>query len=325
MSLIFDALRQQGTQSTQKPTRHGSIVTPHHRPLTWGLAAILLLLVFLGSIFWQDVNRYATHWPSTIRESLSKISTSEADSASEPNRSAQNGTIKHTLAPPLAGVTVESSASAHDTPAASSKASHQSRLSSTTLAQQASTSHTVRKASTETLPTTPSTPTPETPPATPAPAAQQPAVATDTSRSTPTATPTNAAAEAPVTTATPSTSKISPAELFSTFNVALGASQLPKAKAVIERARDSLGDSHLIVARLQGYYCMQADCPEQARQAYTTILSRLPRDREAGYNLAILDWQANRRTAAFDRVHALLAQYPEDQSLQALKRRMGAQ
>ncbi|MCQ4241638.1 tetratricopeptide repeat protein [Stutzerimonas stutzeri] len=130
--------------------------------------------------------------------------------------------------------------------------------------------------------------------------------------------------EKPVTVDVSLSAVADPATLFVAFNAALAADQLPQAHAVIGEARLALGDSHLMVARMEGYYCMIAQCLQQARQAYATILTRLPQDREAGYNLAVLDWKAGHQAEARKRVRTLLAQHPGDEQLRALQRLMGA-
>lgn len=93
----------------------------------------------------------------------------------------------------------------------------------------------------------------------------------------------------------------------------------PQAAALLAQAQAQLGAEHLLVARMEGYYCMRADCESRARQAYERVLYRLPDDREAGYNLALLELQAGQLEAASTRLRRLQQVYPGDAALRELQ------
>lgn len=275
MSMVFDALRQQGTQTTQEPTALGSVITPggwRLQVIAWVLLCLAVLLaVFLG----LNDKRVAPFVPPA------EVAVPEAEQA--------------------------------DLVTPSPEPLHVSRLPGDALARLAESAppSTTAGAESPAILSAPRTPVVEAPSA----VARMPVSQVETVLPEPAPPPVMVEVSAPA---------VDPAALFAAFHAELAAERLPQAEAVIERARRALGDSHLMVSRMQGYYCMRADCPERARQAYSAILSRLPRDHEAGYNLAVLDWQGGQHTEARKRVRALLAQHPGDEALRALQRLMGA-
>ena len=302
MSLVFDALRQHGTHPTQAPTQLGSVVTPGQRRWRWGLVVGLVCVAVAGLFLWEHFYAAERIAPRNVSAAL-PVQPSAPTVSSAPQEVVVVDIALPTPTPTPTPTPPEAQAQA---PAPSSG----SRLPGDALARLAATASVIEVA-----------------------AVSQPEVAAvgeiDTtvpaleSEPEPRLEP-KPEAELSMVVETAPPAEVNPAELFAAFNAALSAGQLPQAEEVIERARAALGESHLIVARMQGYYCMRADCPAQARQAYSTILARLPRDREAGYNLAVLDWQAGQHAEAAKRVRALLAQYPADDALRALQRQMGA-
>ena len=301
MSLVFDALRQQGTQTTQAPTEAGSVVTPSRRRLLWAFSVLLLCLTGVLLITWTAVGDNAgAVEPSAPTEPLVAPLVQE------------NAEINiKTLPEPAHGSRLPDDALVRIAEAAPTSASIAVSPSDTALLAASADSAPV----TEPVLEPATAPIPTQTPVGAAPASTQQLTVDK---------PETALTELDKTPVDDAKSPINPADLLMAFNAALGAGQLSQAEEVLERARLALGNTHLIVARMQGYYCMRADCPEQARQAYSTILSRLPRDREAGYNLAVLDWQAGRRDEAHRRVRTLLSQHPGDEALRALQRQMGA-
>lgn len=107
--------------------------------------------------------------------------------------------------------------------------------------------------------------------------------------------------------------------LLNRFNTAMLDGQTEQAAELLEQARKKLGAEHLMVLRLQGYYCMQNHCNGQAQQAYQTILAQLPNDKEAGYNLAVLEGRNGQLAQALTRVTQLLQHHPDDNALRALQ------
>ena len=108
-------------------------------------------------------------------------------------------------------------------------------------------------------------------------------------------------------------------QLLNRFNTAMSGGQTEQAAQLLEGARKKLGAEHLMVLRLQGYFCMQNNCNEQAQQAYQTLLAQLPNDKEAGYNLAVLEGRSGQLAQALVRVNQLLQHHPDDNALRALQ------
>lgn len=283
MSLVFDALRQQGTQPTQEPTAFGSVVTQGGAPcLPWISAGVLLCLTILATVFLEGF-----HLSDRTAEPL--VSKVAEVAIIEPQPQTQPAPLSVSRLPEDALVRLAQSA---PVPAV--------------VAVEPSEPLIVASAPVDTEPSVKGqSPVPQGDAALPGVILPAPE-------------------EKPVTVDVSLSAVADPATLFVAFNAALAADQLPQAHAVIGEARLALGDSHLMVARMEGYYCMIAQCLQQARQAYATILTRLPQDREAGYNLAVLDWKAGHQAEARKRVRTLLAQHPGDEQLRALQRLMGA-
>ncbi len=287
MSLVFDALRQQATHPTQEPTALGSVVTPGGAPrLPWVFAGVLLCLAILWAVFFRDFNPVER----AVEPSVSKVAeVATIAPQPQPQPQPQPAPLSVSRLPEDALVRLAQSA---PVPVLVSVEPSEPLI--------------VPSASVDTEPSVKGqSPVPQSDAALPGVILPAPE-------------------EKPVTVDVSLSAVADPATLFVAFNAALAADQLPQAHAVIGEARLALGDSHLMVARMEGYYCMIAQCLQQARQAYATILSRLPQDREAGYNLAVLDWKAGHQAEARKRVRTLLAQHPGDEELRALQRLMGA-
>jgi len=281
MSLVFDALRQQGTQPTQEPTALGSVVTPGGATrLPWISAGVLLCLTILATVFLEAfylADRTAEPPVSNVAE-VTTIASQAQPPALSVSRLPEDALVRLAQSAPVPAV----------------------------VAVEPSEPLIVASAPVDTEPSVKGqSPVPQGDAALPGVILPAPE-------------------EKPVTVDVSLSAVADPATLFVAFNAALAADQLPQAHAVIGEARLALGDSHLMVARMEGYYCMIAQCLQQARQAYATILTRLPQDREAGYNLAVLDWKAGHQAEARKRVRTLLAQHPGDEQLRALQRLMGA-
>lgn len=132
-------------------------------------------------------------------------------------------------------------------------------------------------------------------------------------------------APAPLTQKPPLSSIPSAAErvdqrqLLHRFNAAMSSEQTEQAAEILEDARKTLGPEHLMVLRMAGYYCVQQNCSDQARQAYQAILALLPGDKEAGYNLAVIEGRNGQLSQAHERVRQLLQNHPDDKALRSLQ------
>lgn len=284
MSLIFDALRHDPGQPVREPTRTGSVVSGKGHSVLWLIvAACMLVLVALVSMRLPDAH--------------------SGHPLAEPSAQAAPGLAGAGETPPRLSGEVLTRPAGTAAPSAS--------VASRGPAQVPASSAASRRAA---LPETPADPRPAPSPTLPVDRAVAGEGASRSSTHVFSASGGRDASrpEAP--------SPVSPAVLLSAFNGAMADGQRERARALLHQARLALGDEHLLVARMEGYYCMRADCVERARRAYTAILSRLPHDREAGYNLALIDWQAARTGAARERIRGLLVHYPSDEALRALQR-----
>lgn len=123
----------------------------------------------------------------------------------------------------------------------------------------------------------------------------------------------------PVSSNQAATEQVDQRQLLNRFNTAMSGGQTEQAAELLEDARKKLGTGHLMVLRMQGYYCVQQNCNEQAQQAYQSILAQLPSDKEAGYNLAVLEGRNGQLAQAHARVNQLLQHHPDDKALRALQ------
>lgn len=123
----------------------------------------------------------------------------------------------------------------------------------------------------------------------------------------------------PVISNPSSAERVEQRQLLQRFNTAMAGGHPEQAAKLLEQARNTLGPKHLMVLRMSGYYCLQQNCNEQAQHAYQAILALLPSDKEAGYNLAVLEGRNGQLSQALGRVNQLLQNHPDDQALRALQ------
>lgn len=305
MSLVFDALRRAAPGDVQEPTRAGSVTvaTRRWRPLG-GITLGLLCMALVLSALWlrqTDVPQGAATVAGEVQEPAA---------------------VPIPLPLPLphkAEIVVPTGSAVPRLQAADSQP-----VSAAASAGEREPPRNTRPAGTSAATVATRQPVPATPAAT---REGEAATGRDTPSRQPSPVAVAVAAAQPPAEASAGTQPangtvppMSAEALLAAFGEAMRNGQLAQADTYLEHARQMLGHQHLLVVRMEGYYCMQADCAERARQAYLSILARLPQDREAGYNLTILDWRAGKLEAARVRARSLLAQYPADQELNALLR-----
>lgn len=284
MSLVFDALRQQATPATQSPTAAGSVLADNRHGRWPKLMAVAFCsLAVAGAVL--GLQRFAPD-PSIAPAAA----TASVDTAAPMTQTAP--TVQPTLtAPPE---TARSATVEVPLPIVQAKP----------MALRQQPAEPIRNPASE-----------------PPPGVQ----IHSTIRQTATPAPPDAAATGTLNmqqvslvdaTAQP---VVSPARLLADFNAAMSGNRLSQAGRILEQSRATLGESHLLVARMEGYYGLQTGDSEQARRAYSDILARLPSDREAGYNLVILDWKSGAREQARERLANMLLLAPDDQRLHDLQ------
>ena len=107
-------------------------------------------------------------------------------------------------------------------------------------------------------------------------------------------------------------------DVFQQFVQMLQAGKMPEAQAAADRISSAMGRSHVVSLRAQGYLALKKDDLALARSQYFLLHQLLPEDREAGLNLALIEWRQGDRESASKHVARLLERFPNDQEIQAL-------
>lgn len=107
-------------------------------------------------------------------------------------------------------------------------------------------------------------------------------------------------------------------EAFQNFLQLLQSGQLPEAQLAADKISTAMGRSHVVSLRAQGYMALKKGDLAVARSQYLQLHQVLPEDREAGLNLALIEWRLGDREAAAKRVARLLEKFPNDPEIQAL-------
>jgi hypothetical protein len=107
-------------------------------------------------------------------------------------------------------------------------------------------------------------------------------------------------------------------EVFQSFVQLLQTGQLAEAQTAADKITVALGSNHVMSLRAQGYVALKKNELGLARGHYLQLHQLLPEDREAGLNLALIEWRQGNKEAAAKRVARLLEKYPGDAELQAL-------
>lgn len=107
-------------------------------------------------------------------------------------------------------------------------------------------------------------------------------------------------------------------EVFQQFVQQLQMGQLVEAQTSADKISGAMGRSHVMSLRAQGYLALKKGDLGLARQQYVQLHQMLPDDREAGLNLALVEWRQGDKDSAAKRVAHLLEKFPNDQEIQAL-------
>lgn len=309
MSLVFEALRRHdGTTATAQPAM-GSVLTAGnslHRRRRWSTVIWLLVSLCLGGGY-----VLLTPYLSAIVFPLTRLVTSFEPEAGQPASLITDQPVSTNAAREIDTPTLVAANTATErvietpTPVAANTVTEREIDTPTPVAANTVTERVIE---------------------TPTPVATNTVTEREIDTSTPVAanTVTERVIETPAPEAPPELQQPpanrDPRQLLASFNRAMSQSQSDEAIRLLADARQTLGRDHMMVLRMQGYYCLQNGCDEQARDAYSTIIARLPEDREAGYNLAVLEWRNGQQTQAKDRVRQLLQYYPGDRALRTLQR-----
>lgn len=107
-------------------------------------------------------------------------------------------------------------------------------------------------------------------------------------------------------------------EAFQAFVQHLQSGRLPEAQIVADKISHEMGRRHVMSLRAQGYLALKKDDLNLARDQYFQLNQVLPEDREAGLNLALIDWRLGDKESATRRVAGLAEKFPGDSEIQAL-------
>lgn len=107
-------------------------------------------------------------------------------------------------------------------------------------------------------------------------------------------------------------------EVFQNFLQLLQMGKLSEAQVVADKISGAMGRNHVVSLRAQGYLALKKGDLVQARSQYSLLHESLPEDREAGLNLALIEWRLGDKDSAAKRVGRLVERFPNDQEIQAL-------
>ena len=101
------------------------------------------------------------------------------------------------------------------------------------------------------------------------------------------------------------------ASQIAAFNAAMGTKDHAGARDALASLQERLPAQSMTMLRMQAWYAVDSGNDSAALALYQRILERLPDDVNAGINLALIDWRANRRHAAQSRIGELHTRHPD--------------
>lgn len=99
---------------------------------------------------------------------------------------------------------------------------------------------------------------------------------------------------------------------MSDFQSRVASQDFAGARELTVRASQLLGEDTLSVLRMRAFLALQEGQTAEAGRLYRNVLERVPDDREASLNLAILEWQRGDAEAARARLLRLRTAHPGD-------------
>lgn len=107
-------------------------------------------------------------------------------------------------------------------------------------------------------------------------------------------------------------------ESFQSFLRQVQVGQLAEAQRSADQISNAVGSTHVMSLRAQGYLALQKSELVQAKIQYLQLQQVLPDDREAGVNLALIDWRQGDRDSASRRIARLVEKFPNDPEVREL-------
>lgn len=114
------------------------------------------------------------------------------------------------------------------------------------------------------------------------------------------------------------------ADALTRVNGMVARGEFDQAAALLDELNDR-GLNPLAYAKMLGYLSLRAGRFQEARRAYEEVLARLPDDREAGLNIAIVDLSTGLAGEAEQRLRRLVELRPDDDRARALLAQARAQ
>lgn len=105
---------------------------------------------------------------------------------------------------------------------------------------------------------------------------------------------------------------------FQTFLAQTQAADWAAARQTQDSVLLALGPEHVMSLRMQAYLALRQSELDKARRHYQRLLERLPDDREAGLNVALIDWRQGQQDAARKRLAGLADRFPADPEIRAM-------
>jgi tetratricopeptide (TPR) repeat protein len=107
-------------------------------------------------------------------------------------------------------------------------------------------------------------------------------------------------------------------DAFQNFLRLMQLGQLPEAQQSADQITKALGANHVMSLRAQAFLALKKNELDRARPLYLQLQQILPEDREAGLNLALIDWRTGDRESAAKRVNRLIDKFPNDAEIRSL-------
>lgn len=101
------------------------------------------------------------------------------------------------------------------------------------------------------------------------------------------------------------------ANQIAAFNAAMGSKDRAGARDALASLQRRLPAQSMTMLRMQAWYAVESGDDVAALALYQRILERLPGDVNAGINVALIDWRADRRHAAQSRIGELHTRHPD--------------
>ncbi len=95
------------------------------------------------------------------------------------------------------------------------------------------------------------------------------------------------------------------------FSSEMSAGNFEQAREYLAKLQAKLPAQSITLLRMQAWYSVDTSDDNAAREIFLRILDRVPDDQNAGVNIALIDWRANRFSAALARIDRLHQMYPD--------------